>query len=279
MKIRLDMKRQDPMYLPHYGISQNIRFLLVGVGGTGGYLFYYLTRLLASFNNLPAEQRHHNCYQLIIADGDLVESKNLIRQNFVEPDIGKSKARVLSNRYGNVYGMAIPYHSDYIEDLDTLIDLIANEKMGFTPRITILLGAVDNNKTRQLFHKAFDELETLIYIDSGNDEWTGQVMMGIKAENKVIIPPVGYFYPDILEDKDTLFPSESCEEDAVSSPQNISTNITAATIMFNMINQLITDGVENYGATFNARTSQIRSLWLEEVIESTDRSYPYPFSK
>lgn len=278
MKIKLDMTRQDLMYLPYFGTSHNIRFLLIGVGGTGGYLFYYLTRLLASFNDLPSENRNKNRYQLLIADGDLVEKKNLIRQNFVEPDIGKSKARVLSNRYGNVYNLSIPYYSDYIEDLDTLKELITGEKLGFKPRITVLLGAVDNNKTRQLFHRAFNELESLVYIDSGNDEWTGQVMMGMKGENKVVIPPVGYFYSDILEDKDSLFPTESCEENAVSSPQNISTNITAATIMFNMINQLLDHGTEVYGATFNARTSQIRSLWLEEVIETTNCLYPYPFS-
>lgn len=266
------MSRQDARYLPYFGTSREIRFLLVGVGGTGGYLFYYLTRLLASINDLES-RKNKNQYQLLIADGDLVEEKNLIRQNFVAQDIGKSKARVLASRYGSVYNMPIPYFFDYIEDMDTLKDLIKNEKMGFTPRITVLLGCVDNNKTRQLFHQAFDEEDTLVYIDSGNDEWSGQVIMGVKGEEKIVLPPVGYYYPDILQDNDSLFPTESCEENAVSSPQNISTNITAATIMFNMINQLLHDGTEMYGATFDARTSQTRSLWLEEAPQNL----PYPF--
>lgn len=273
------MSRQDPAFLPNWGTSKKIRFVIVGLGGTGGYLFYYLTRLLASLDDLPEQK---NQYQLLIADGDLVEEKNLIRQNFVEDDIGKSKARVLSERYGNVYGMSIPYFRDYIEDIDTLNDLLYGNKMGFAPRITVLVGAVDNNKTRQLFHQAFDGQKDLVYIDSGNDEWSGQVIMGAKGEGSLILPPVGHFYPDILEDDDTLFPTESCEEDAVSSPQNISTNITAATIIFNMINQLLQDGTGIYGATFNAQYSNVKSMWLQDMphkeMPHTKRTLPYPFS-
>ena len=42
--------------------------------------------------------------------------------------------------------------------------------------MVILLGAVDNNKSRQLCHKAFCQSKELIYIDSGNGEFSGQVV-------------------------------------------------------------------------------------------------------
>ena len=42
--------------------------------------------------------------------------------------------------------------------------------------IPVLIGAVDNNASRQLFHQVFNKLDTIIYIDSGNDEITGQVV-------------------------------------------------------------------------------------------------------
>lgn len=38
-------------------------------------------------------------FTLALVDGDTVEPKNLIRQNFIEQDIGKNKAAVMADRY------------------------------------------------------------------------------------------------------------------------------------------------------------------------------------
>lgn len=273
MKLVMDFSQQDPIFLPNWGISKcRPRFLVAGLGGTGGYVFYYLSRLIAS-------QKDKDNFQILLADGDIIEEKNLIRQNFISDDVGRKKVEVLSKRYGYVYDMEIPYFPNYIEDQKTLENLLWEPRLGFQPSCTVLIGCVDNNKTRQLFHKAFmDFPDLMIYIDSGNDEWSGQVVMGAKGRNHIILPPIGYYHPDILEDKDTLFPSElSCEDIAVSSPQNIATNITAATIVFNIINQLFfADGTTVYGATFNAKTSQTRALWVEELYkEPCKLDYPY----
>ena len=37
---------------------------------------------------------------------------------------------------------------------------------------------VDNNRSRQLCHRVFCQAKELIYIDSGNGEYTGQVVCG-----------------------------------------------------------------------------------------------------
>ncbi|HHV42563.1 MAG TPA: hypothetical protein GXX72_06955 [Clostridiaceae bacterium] len=273
MKLSLDFSRQDEGFLPNFGTSRCYpRFVIAGLGGTGGYVFYHLARLIAAQEN----SKH---YQILLADGDIVEKKNLIRQNFIEEDVGRSKVKVLSERYGYVYKMNIPYHSHYIEDQEVLNDLLWERKLDFYPTVTVLIGCVDNNKTRQLFYQTFmDFPDLMIYIDSGNDEWSGQVVMGAKGRKKIILPPVGYYYPDILEDTDTLFPSEeSCQDIAVSSPQNIATNITAATITFTILNQLFFNGgTEIYGATFNATTGQTRALRVEEYYKKQKNlDYPY----
>jgi len=273
MKFALDFSRQDEKYLPNWGSSRCYpRFVIAGLGGTGGYVFYHLARLIAS-------QKNKDNYQILLADGDIVEGKNLIRQNFIQDDVGRKKVEVLSERYGYVYDINIPYYSQYIEDQEILIDLLSETKANFVPTITVLIGCVDNNKTRQLFHKTFADFpDLMVYIDSGNDEWSGQVIMGAKGRKKIMLPPIGYYYPDILEDTDTLFPSEeSCQDIAVSSPQNIATNITAATIIFTVLNQLFwSGGTETYGATFNAKTGQTRALWVDEYYkEVKNLDYPY----
>ena len=78
--------------------------------------------------------------------------------------------------------MEAEYLPAFVEDLDTLTTLIhadgwAGEYSRY-PTVreqVILIGAVDNDKSRQLCHKAFLKAENLIYIDSGNGEFSGQV--------------------------------------------------------------------------------------------------------
>jgi molybdopterin/thiamine biosynthesis adenylyltransferase len=66
------------------------KILIIGVGGIGGYL----APLLAQSGQ----------YEISLADPDTVEEKNLSYQNYMEDDIGKNKARLLSeaiNNFGN----------------------------------------------------------------------------------------------------------------------------------------------------------------------------------
>lgn len=81
---------------------------------------------------------------------------------------------------------------------------------------TILIGAVDNNRSRQMCHEVFQESRNIIYIDSGNGEYTGQIVCGIRKNGRTITKPVAGIYPDILQG-DEKFPTElSCAERSVS---------------------------------------------------------------
>ena len=83
----IDIKLTIPNYL--YNIY------IIGAGGTGGYLAQDLARYIA----VRTEEK----YNFTIVDGDVVEEKNLIRQNFIENDIGKNKAKVLAERYSKAF--------------------------------------------------------------------------------------------------------------------------------------------------------------------------------
>lgn len=102
---------------------------------------------------------------------------------FVEADLGENKARVLSERYSAVLGMETEYVPNFIETLSELMTLIepGEWETDDYPRrkvreMVLLLGCVDNNRTRQLCHEAFKKSLDLIYIDSGNGSYTGQVV-------------------------------------------------------------------------------------------------------
>ena len=47
--------------------------------------------------------------------------------------------------------------------------------------LVILIGAVDNNRSWSLCHRVFYQMKDLVYIDSGNGEYTGQVVCGVRS--------------------------------------------------------------------------------------------------
>ena len=125
---------------------------------------------------------------------------------------GENKAKVLAERYSSVFGLETEYIPSYIESEEELKKLV-------TPRVwetgryysagkwhnktltelVILIGAVDNNKSRSLCHRVFYQMKDLVYIDSGNGEYTGQVVCGVRSGGRTYHKPAGVLYPEILE--------------------------------------------------------------------------------
>ena len=177
-----------------------VKIVMLGAGGTGGHIAPHIYRLLYALDR-PS--------RFIICDGDKVEFKNLVRQNFSPADLGENKAKILAERYAAVFGMEAEYLPAFVEDLDTLTTLIhadgwAGEYSRY-PTVreqVILIGAVDNDKSRQLCHKAFLKAENLIYIDSGNGEFSGQVVCGVRRNGRTVRKPVGGVFPELLKAQD-----------------------------------------------------------------------------
>ena len=236
-----------------FALNKPVKIVMLGAGGTGGHIAPHLYRLLHALDR-PVE--------VIIADGDIVEEKNLVRQNFISCDLGKNKAQVLAERYASAFGMEIQYIPDFIEAEEKMAALLKPRFSYATPEtLTILIGAVDNNKSRQLCHKVFNKSDNLIYIDSGNGEFTGQVVCGVRRKGKTYYKPVGEVYPDILEDTDK-FPTElSCAEASVSAPQSIVANIMAATAVVSYIyNILVFGNIEVKKVTFSTKSVNLKPV-------------------
>ena len=127
--------------------------------------------------------------------------------------------------------------------------------------LSILIGAVDNNRSRQLCHQVFKSANNLIYIDSGNGEYTGQVICGIRRSDKTYYKPIGDIYPDVLEDTDKFPTQLSCAEAAVSAPQSIVANIMAATAVVSYIyNILVLGNIETRSVTFSTKTVNLKPV-------------------
>lgn len=243
-----------------FSMTRPVKVVMLGAGGTGGHIAPHLYRLLYALDR-PV--------RFIICDGDVVENKNLVRQNFIPADLGENKAKVLAERYSTVFGMETEYVPDFVETEEHLKELLTPEYFRMrqpghrfpvqVSELVILIGAVDNNKSRQLCHRIFLQAKELIYIDSGNGEYTGQVVCGVRRAFKTYYPPIGTVYPDVLEDTDK-FPTElSCAEASVSAPQSIAANITAATAVVDMIYNILALGDSTVRqTTFSTRTVNVR---------------------
>ena len=214
-----------------FSLERPVKIVMLGAGGTGGYAAPHIYRLIHTLNR-PV--------RFLVADGDIVEEKNLVRQNFIRADLGRNKAAVMAERYASAFGMEIVYLPEFIENEDALAALTAQDY--FRKELVILIGAVDNNRSRQMCHNVFQKAKELVYIDSGNGQYTGQVVCGIRRNGRTYYKPVGTLYPDVLADTDK-FPTElSCAEAAISAPQSVVANVMAATAILSYLYDILVLG-------------------------------------
>ncbi len=234
-----------------------VKIVVLGAGGTGAWVIPHIYRLRYSTDR-PL--------RIIICDGDVIEQNNLVRQNFVEQDIGRNKAEVLAERYSAAFGLECEYRPHFIELENELRELIQPDFVRYSysnddreTQKVILIGAVDNNRSRKLCHRVFFQCKDLIYIDSGNGEYTGQVVCGVRQSYRTIYKPVCSLYPDMLLDEDK-FPSElSCAERTVSAPQSAIANLTAATAIAAFLYDLLVLGdLKTRYVTFSSKLISIR---------------------
>lgn len=258
--------------------------VMVGCGGNGGYAVQRITKMLHAFGNVRSF--------LMLADPDTIEEKNLLRQPFILSDIGKKKADVLSKRYGATYGLKIGSFSDhYIESVEQLEQLFSHTDYLHADGCFIqkvLIGAVDNDYSRKIMNDYFNQTADLIYIDAGiegvflpgagskeESDWTkeeyqeniesgysGQVVVGVKKNDNVILPPLNDVYP--IDAKDAIPPSHSCGVEPYQ-PQRMIANEMAAFQITTVVNELFaTNSVLVHVLNFNARAGNCRPIYAED---------------
>lgn len=256
----------------------------VGAGANGGQFFRSLCQDIAThFASFRSKKDHGVTFgaNLVLIDADRYEAKNLANQLCLSEDLGEFKVEALAERYADVYDVSVGTVTSYVKTIDMLDRLFAEKEVSKEyQQVKVLLGMVDNNKTRQLFHDYFysDHVENLIWIDAGvtgvevinkpkeswtHDEWlsvqqsgfSGQVVVGFKYKGEVILEPVTVKFPDMLEDAASHFPDESCGELVINNPQRSATNRMAALLANNIMNNLFhTQSIYNHVLNFNAQT-------------------------
>ena len=183
------------LYPPDYFINpyDKIKVVLIGCGGTGSRL---LVELSALSQNLV--EMGHLGFQIHVFDNDKVEQHNIGRQCFYQSDVDQYKSNVLASRINRSYGDDIrSYPRKY------------SERFHDTIEPDVIISAVDNVKTRKQISK-FSFKENFIWLDTGNDKDSGQVILSMYKDNKKITPNCVDLFPNMVDEPEV--PSCSTRE-------------------------------------------------------------------
>ncbi len=185
------------------GCDNLFNIIQIGAGGTGCHLVHFLSQYATNQNKI-------NKY--IIIDGDIVEEKNLFRQNFLPQHVGSYKAEVVGKTYG------IDYFCEYVNEKN--IEHFFNKDL-----INIVIGCIDTVKCRLMidtFIKQNIMKYKAVYFDGGNLDSTAQVIV------YDYINSIGQDVSEFFKDKEYLDQTVSCSE---LGDQTILANMMAATYL------------------------------------------------
>ena len=213
--------------------NEHVNIIVVGCGGTGSQLLPLLCQLLSNLSNRKR-------VTLTLADGDDFEYKNCINQKCLPDEVGMNKAEALAERLGFIYeDLKIKFIDDYIRTAKQLNSVFKKYDLN------IIVSCVDNNSTRKLLNDYFNMTvnwgEKLIYIDSGNGDKdrVGQVITGYTEGKNVLSKPAAAYFPEIMDDDEDLSKMQSCTRVSSEHPQNIATNVMAASIVFSVLTNIL----------------------------------------
>lgn len=240
----------------------------IGAGGVASWFIPQFIKSMYNFriaNGIPDT----NIFTVHIYDHDVVENKNILRQNFIIEDIGINKAKVLSERYNELYpGVKVVYTPKYLYCSGFLSNLISNRSleseeygdtniyapMEFDFRESFVFNFVDNETTKHqldyYLHRNSYSMYEYPYIDhlyftTGCDVSNGQVF----CRKFRYSPFYTQYYSDVTFTKGVEIIDEpvSCAELAETSAleQTFDSNTMAA----NLLNILVNNILSNFWST------------------------------
>ena len=241
---------------------------LVGCGGTGSWLAPDIARVA-----LLLREKFHKEVSVIFQDMDVVEEKNVFRQNFCYAEIGKPKAETLASRYGYAWGL----------ETIALTDPFTSKPKGDYNTLYVLIGCVDNTQARTGLHKTLHTdawtHSNYVWLDCGNTKNYGQILVGTECrtdrelpdpfvvdKNCTWLPSPAIQHPELLE----ALPEEnrpegnlSCAELALQDSQGLSINkrVAAEAADF-LIKMLITQDLKRFACYMDMESGSTQSLYI-----------------
>ncbi len=272
MPLDYSILQAKAIVLPLY---ERLEFYLVGCGGTGSWLAPSLCRLARTLNE------QGKTTTLIFIDPDVVEQKNVLRQNFCDAEIGLNKAQTLALRYSLSWGVSI-------EALPALFnpEIVARDYYQREHKLKIIIGCVDNAIARQSIAQSLSQYQTwhtrdvateLWWLDCGNHSNSGQVLIGSHLSTEIDVykfhelgciklPAPCLQYPELLEPKPEELNDNtvSCAELALLNAQSLSINQRVAAEAASYLVQLVTGKLNRLATYIDLNSGFATSTFITE---------------
>jgi PRTRC genetic system ThiF family protein len=278
-QLNYDYLNAKPIVLPNY---DRLEFYLIGCGGTGSWLALSLCRI-ARFMSKQGKK-----VNLTFIDPDRVEAKNIFRQNFCDAEIGSNKAQALTIRYSIAWGIKI-------NSIASKFDVNALNVSSFNyynPTLTLLIGCVDNAAARSSIASAIKQNQTntkaseptsLWWIDCGNSESSGQVLLGSHVDTNpenyqfhplgcCKLPAPSIQHPELLK----ALPEEledsnlSCAELAMRNAQSLSINQRVAAEAGDYLVRFTNGKLDRFATYLDLKSGSSSSFYITpEAVKRT----------
>ncbi|WP_020504314.1 PRTRC system ThiF family protein [Lamprocystis purpurea] len=244
--------------LPHQWVSQTIRVVLAGAGGSGSEMLDGLARIDRAIRALG-----HPGLRMSVYDPDTVSETNTVRQRFWPADVGQNKAELLMHRYGTFGGLAGRGFASPVT-----ADLLAASG-GFD----LLVTCVDKAAVRAQIG-AFDWMakgwpfREALWLDLGNGARSGQVVLGHLTGWQGIperLPNVLDLFPE-LRDAERLDADDapSCSAAEALAAQDLFINRWVAVAACDLLWQLVRRGrISANGFFINPTGTRVSELAID----------------
>lgn len=264
----LNLRRR---YRVEVGHPDRIVLMLVGTGGTGSWTAHILAQLAHWGRSQSLDIR------LYFVDPDVVEAKNLVRQNFCQAEVGYPKALTLAWRYSAAFGLQITPVIDRFS-----ARLLADCQPAASPQgsLTVVIGAVDNVQARRDIAAALTAViqknrprRRYWWLDAGNERLHGQVLAGNSLASEPELSPLGFCTglplphlqePSLLQDRPQSAADLSCAELTALGEQSALINRTMANWLGLYLHRLLQSRDLDLMATYaNLRTGAVKSVAIQ----------------
>jgi PRTRC genetic system ThiF family protein len=275
-QIDLSFARAASLILPP---AERWRFVLVGCGGTGSWLAPSIARICRVLTEQGKEA------EASFIDHDLIEEKNIPRQNFCQAEMGANKARTLALRFASAWGVELEARAERFQQTHLYGGRLLRQGN------LIVIGCVDNAAARVEISKALktnnaDVPHDVWWLDCGNTESAGQVIAGSAAAPKDLrgaflsrkvckaLPSPALVAPDLLKPR----PEEkarhklSCAEIQLADAQSIAVNQQVAALATDYLLRMVWGGLKRFATYFDLESGSMRSRYIspEEIAAAAN---------
>lgn len=262
--------------------------VLVGCGGTGSYMAMHIGRMMRVLQDSGKQ------VSATFVDPDTVEEKNLGRQFFCNAELGMPKALTLASRYGSAWGLDIAVVVDRFSPQLNIV------KRNHQTDLTLIIGCVDNAAGRKAIASTLKtnrpgDTPHQWYLDCGNHEESGQVLLGSAPDVKscavafrastlcCTLPSPVLQRPELLQARpEELDDSKlSCAELLAANLQSLNINARVAAEAADMMTRLlVTRNLKRFACEIDLAAGAVRSTYAtpENVarIIGKEASFVFP---